>query len=89
MLKRIVIICTCYAVVIIKLATPFQLSLMSYQACQERSNCSKNLQPTECPAGTSLNPFMGENFCCHGCEKGTRKFRNFFSSKGVIRKLCR
>lgn len=79
MWKTIVIICSCYAI-IIKLATPFQLSLMDYKACQERSNCSKNLQQSDCPRGSYLDPHIGESGCCHGCRKGIGEKRNLSTS---------
>jgi hypothetical protein len=80
MWKTIVIICACYAVAFIKLATPFQLSLMDYKACQERSNCSKNLQPSDCSRGSYLDPHMGESGCCHGCRKGIGERKNLSAS---------
>lgn len=95
MIKSIVLIFSCFAIIIIKLATPFQLSLMDYKACQERNNCSdKNLQPSECPSGMYLDTHMGNDGCCHGCKSGMGEYKklhkqqkkncNNFTKKGIL-----
>jgi len=48
-------------------------SLIDYRLCQEMFNCSKNLQPQDCPAGRYLDVNMGSGKCCHGCRSGYGK----------------
>jgi hypothetical protein len=65
MLSGLVLICA-----IIGLSLQTQLSLIDFRACQERFNCTKTLQPADCPAGQYLDVHTGDGRCCHGCRTG-------------------
>ncbi|CAG9804770.1 unnamed protein product [Chironomus riparius] len=62
-------------------------SLIDYRLCQKINNCSKNLQPQDCPSGRYLDVNMGSGKCCHGCKSGY-EWGSSGCSRTVSRRFC-